>query len=116
MGEQCLDVNGHQLWISEHVLSLIYSLCHWPTQGFRRRPTQHKVSFRFHLPSKERKRGVGAIYAKTLLGLLCNDVNMIFWKLIIFDMFAGTAKLHDKPQELSNAEGAVVKGFTLKPT
>jgi hypothetical protein len=39
---------------------------------------------------------------------------MIFWMLIIFEMFAGTAKLVDEPQKLINAKRAIVKRLAFK--
>jgi hypothetical protein len=50
-----------------------------------------------------------------LLSLLGNDIDVIFWILIVLDVFAGTAKLEDESQKLINAERAIVKRFTFKP-
>jgi len=46
---------------------------------------------------------LGATCGKAFLRFLCNDIDMIFWILIIFDMFAGAAEFHQEPQELIHA-------------
>jgi len=55
-------------------------------------------------------------FAAALCGFLCNDIHMIFGILIIFEMFAGTAKLADEAQELIDAQRAIVKRFAFKAT
>lgn len=47
---------------------------------------------------------------------LCNNINVIFRKLIIFEVFAQTAKLDHEPQKFIHAECTIVKGFPFEST
>ena len=58
---------------------------------------------------------VHALPGAILLKFLCDDINVIFWMLIMLDMSAGTAKLDYKPQKLIDAESAIVKRLAFKP-
>src|SRR6476469_2760381 len=48
------------------------------------------------------------------LGLLGNDINMIFRILVIFEMAAGAMMLNQKLQESIYTQSAVIKVLTLK--
>ena len=62
------------------------------------------------------QRPIRRMFAVSLESFLRNDINVIFWILVIFEVFANTTKLDEEPQKLIPSECAIVKCFTFKPT